>query len=73
MAHRGAWIVAVIVIVGASATIGGKLVDDFTIPNSDAQRASDLLKNRFPAQSGDSAQLIFEAPDGRLKQRRRPP
>ena len=59
-----AWIVAVIVIVGASATIGGKLVDDFTIPNSDAQRASDLLKNRFPAQSGDSAQLIFEAPDG---------
>ena len=59
-----AWIVAVIVIVGASATIGGKLVDDFTIPNSDAQRASDLLKTRFPAQSGDSAQLIFEAPAG---------
>ena len=60
----GAWIVAVIVIVGASATIGGKLVDDFTIPNSDAQRATDLLKTRFPTQSGDSAQLIFQAPEG---------
>ena len=60
----GAWIVAVIVIVGASATIGGKLVDDFSIPNSDAQRATDLLKTRFPTQSGDSAQLIFQAPEG---------
>ena len=53
-----------IVIVGASATVGGKLVDDFSIPNSDAQRATDLLKTRFPTQSGDNAQLIFEAPDG---------
>jgi RND superfamily putative drug exporter len=60
----GAWVVAVIVIFGASATIGGKLVNDFSIPNSDAQRATDLLKSRFPTQSGDNAQLIFQAPDG---------
>ncbi len=68
-----AWIAIAVVIVGASNTIGGKLVNDFTIPNSDAQRASDLLKDRFPAQSGDNAQLIFQAPDGlTTPQSRRP-
>jgi RND superfamily putative drug exporter len=54
----------VVAVVGASRAFGGKLVDDFSIPNSDAQRATDLLQSRFPAQAGDSAQIIFSAPGG---------
>jgi putative drug exporter of the RND superfamily len=58
------WLFAIVAIVASSQTFGGKLVDDFSIPNSDAQRASDLLQSRFPAQAGDSAQIIFSAPGG---------
>ncbi len=59
-----AWIVIAVVIIGASGAFGGKLVNDFSIPNSDAQRATDLLQSKFPSQAGDSAQLIFQSPDG---------
>jgi RND superfamily putative drug exporter len=58
------WLVAIVAIVVSSQTFGGKLVNDFSIPNSDAQRATDLLQSRFPAQAGDSAQIIFSAPGG---------
>ena len=61
-----AWLVFVIAVVGASRTIGGTLVDEFTIPNSDAQRAFDLLEERFPARAGDSATLVFAVESGRL-------
>jgi putative drug exporter of the RND superfamily len=59
------WVVVAVAIVGGSATIGGTLVDEFTIPDSDAQRATDLLEQRFPQQSGESAQLVFAVPEGR--------
>jgi putative drug exporter of the RND superfamily len=58
------WLFAVVAIAFSSQTFGGKLVNDFSIPNSDAQRATDLLQSRFPAQAGDSAQVIFNAPGG---------
>jgi len=60
----GVWIVLIIAIVFASRAFGGPLVNDFTIPNSDAQRASNLLQTHFPQQAGDSAQVIFSAPAG---------
>ena len=60
----GVWIVLIIAIVAASRAFGGPLVNDFTIPNSDAQRASNLLQTHFPKQAGDSAQVIFSAPAG---------
>ena len=56
--------VVAVAIVGGSATIGGTLVNEFTIPDSDAQRATDLLEQRFPQQSGESAQLVFAVPEG---------
>ncbi len=58
------WIVAAIAIVFSAQTFGGQLVDEFTIPNSEAQRATDLLEDRFPSRSGDDATLVFAAPEG---------
>ncbi len=58
------WIVAAIAIIFSAQTFGGQLVDEFTIPNSDAQRATDLLEERFPSRSGDDATLVFAAPEG---------
>jgi putative drug exporter of the RND superfamily len=64
----GVWVVVVVGILLAASTIGGTLVDKFTIPGSDAQRATDLLTDRFPAQAGDSATVVFALPSGRLDQ-----
>jgi putative drug exporter of the RND superfamily len=61
-----AWIVVAVLVVGASVTVGGRLVDEFSIPDSDAQRAVDLLEQRFPARAGDSATLAFAVENGRL-------
>jgi RND superfamily putative drug exporter len=63
-----AWIAAAILIVFASQAFGGTLVDEFKIPNSDAQRAIDLLKARFPARAGDSATVVFAAKSGTLRE-----
>jgi putative drug exporter of the RND superfamily len=61
-----AWLVASLLIVAGSVTVGGRLVDDFTIPASEAQTAVDLLEERFPARAGDSATLVFAVESGRL-------
>jgi putative drug exporter of the RND superfamily len=60
------WVVAVVAIAGAAQTVGGSLVDDFNLPGSDTQRATDLLESRFPARSGDSADMVFAVESGRL-------
>jgi len=62
----GAWIAAAAIVVGVSAGLGGTLVDEFSIPNSDAQRAIDLLEERFPARAGDSATVVFAVDTGRV-------
>ena len=64
----GAWLVAVVAIAALSQGFGGQLVNEFTLPNSDSQRATDLLQSRFPARSGDSAQMVFAVDSGRLDQ-----
>ena len=58
------WVVAALGIGVTSKVAGGTLVDKFDIPNSDAQRAVDLLQQRFPARAGDSATLVFATTDG---------
>ena len=60
------WVIAVGAIAGLSQTVGGSLVDEFTIPDSGAQQATDLLTDRFPARSGDSAQIVLALERGRL-------
>lgn len=62
------WILAIVAVFGAAATVGGTLVDEFSLPGSDSQKAVDLLENRFPARSGDAAQMVFAVPSGNLSQ-----
>ncbi|MDP9238898.1 MAG: MMPL family transporter [Chloroflexota bacterium] len=60
----GAWIVLLAAIVAGNFFFGGTFVSEFRVPGSEAQAAQDLLQSRFPARSGDSAELVFEAPAG---------
>src|SRR5439155_12637173 len=46
--------------------VGTGYVNNFTLPGTESQRAADLLKNRFPQQSGDSSQIVFHAASGTL-------
>ena len=61
----GIWVLILVGIFAAAATLGGELQNKFTIPNSDAQKATDLLQKQFPARAGDSATIVFHT-DGKL-------
>ena len=61
----GIWVLIIVGIFVAAGTIGGQLQNKFTIPNSDAQKATDLLQREFPARAGDSATIVFHT-DGKL-------
>jgi putative drug exporter of the RND superfamily len=50
-----------IVMVGA---FGGSLKDEFEIPGSDTQKATDLIEAEFAAEQGGVLNLVFAAPEG---------
>src|SRR5215213_11659428 len=53
-------VAAVLVAVGAASALGGgAFVDSFSTPGTESQKALDLLSQRFPTQSGDTATLVF--------------
>src|SRR6266508_4298906 len=60
------WLVIAVATIGAARMFGGDPVDNFNVPGSEAQRAVDLLDERFPAASGTSAQLVFAVDAGTL-------
>jgi RND superfamily putative drug exporter len=70
IAHRRivvvGWIVFAIGILGVSQAVGKRNANNFSLPNTDSQRAVDLLQSRFPAQAGDSDQIVFRTRTGKL-------
>jgi len=58
------WIAALLVIGFLASSVGPNYTEEFKLPKSDSQEAFELLETRFPAQSGDSAQIVFKAPGG---------
>jgi RND superfamily putative drug exporter len=71
MRHRrtvvAVWLVALIGSLGGLSTgVGNHFVNDFSLPGSGSQRATDLLRSRFPAQAGDTDQIVFHTQAGGL-------
>jgi RND superfamily putative drug exporter len=58
------WIVALIGIGMLSGSAGSDFSEDFKLPASDSQEAFDLLEEKFLAQSGDTATIVYKAPGG---------
>jgi RND superfamily putative drug exporter len=50
-------------VIGGAVAVGGSFKDDFTVPGIESQKAQDLLEQRFPAQSGTQATVVFSAKD----------
>ena len=59
-----AWLVIIVTVIACSNMFGGELSNTATIPGSEAQKATDLLQERFPARAGDTAQIVFQSDKG---------
>jgi RND superfamily putative drug exporter len=58
------WIGIVVLLVVLVGTIGGSLKDEFEIPGSDTQKATDLIESEFAEEQGGVLNLVFAAPAG---------
>jgi putative drug exporter of the RND superfamily len=59
-----AWLGIIAALIVLVATVGGSLKDEFEIPGSDTQRATDLIESEFAAEQGGVLNLVFAAPEG---------
>ncbi len=58
------WLVIVVVLIGLVATVGGGLRDEFEIPGSDTQKATDLIETQFQSEQGSVLNIVLAAPEG---------
>ena len=47
-----------------AAAAGRNYATNFSLPGTESQRALDLLKKEFPAQSGDVDTIVFHTANG---------
>src|SRR5918995_2581476 len=59
-----AWLAIIGLLVALVATVGGSLKDEFEIPGSDTQKATDLIEAEFAEEQGGVLNLVFAAPEG---------
>src|SRR5512132_2094051 len=62
----GLWVAAFVACAVLWGTAAGEFVNNFRLPGTESQRAYDLLKERFPQQSGDTASVVFAVEKGRV-------
>jgi putative drug exporter of the RND superfamily len=58
------WIVGLIAMGFIAKSVGSDFSEEFSLPSSDSKDALDLLENRFPAQAGDTVQIVYKAEGG---------
>ena len=58
------WLGIVVVLIGLNVAFHGKLVNDFKIPGSDTQKATDLINAKFGGERGAALRVVVAAPDG---------
>ncbi|MGH8868165.1 MAG: MMPL family transporter [Actinomycetes bacterium] len=59
-----AWLGIVVVLIALVGTVGGSLRDEFEIPGSDTQKATDLIESEFASEQGGVLNVVFAAPPG---------
>jgi putative drug exporter of the RND superfamily len=68
IAHRGrvfiGWIAIAIITTVVASAAGRNYATNFSLPGTESQRALDLLKREFPAQSGDVDTIVFHTANG---------
>ncbi len=68
--HRKAvlfsWLIALVFVAGIARSVGSTYSTNFSFPSTDSSEALDIVKANFPAQSGDSDQIVVQARTGTL-------
>ena len=68
MTHRRrvivAWVVVAVVLTVVARIVGPNYVTQYSLPGTQTQRATDLLKQEFTAQSGDADEIVFHVSTG---------
>jgi RND superfamily putative drug exporter len=63
------WLVLLLGVNAFARSAGTSYSNNFTLPNSDAQRAADLLQRSFPAQAGDRDSIVYKVSSGSVLDR----
>jgi putative drug exporter of the RND superfamily len=58
------WLVIFVALAGLTVAFHGSLINDFNIPGSDVQKATDLINAKFGGQRGASLRVVLAAPAG---------
>src|SRR5918994_4348763 len=58
------FLASVAVLIALVSTVGGELRDEFEIPGSDTQKATDLIEAEFASEQGGVLNVVFAAPEG---------
>ena len=55
---------AIVLLAFAVGAFGGSLKDEFEIPGSDTQKATDLIESEFASEQGGVLNVVVAAPEG---------
>jgi putative drug exporter of the RND superfamily len=59
-----AWVGILVAVLTLTPLIAGSYDADFTTPGSQSEKASKLIENRFPGQTGDTVTVVWQSKDG---------
>src|SRR5215218_843268 len=59
-----AWLGILATLIFTVGAFGGSLKDEFEIPGSDTQKATDLIESEFAEEQGGVLNIVFAAPEG---------
>ena len=63
----GAWFALLLVVGGLAASAGTDFRNSFSLPNTESQRAINLLQREFPAQGGERDTIVVHTRSGTVR------
>jgi RND superfamily putative drug exporter len=59
-----AWVLLLPAVIVLGARFGGEFAADYSTPDSESKAAADLIAARFPGSTGDTVDVVWQAPSG---------
>jgi putative drug exporter of the RND superfamily len=59
-----AWVVLLPIVIMLGARFAGEFAADYSTPGSESKAAADLIAARFPGSTGDTIDVVWQAPSG---------
>ena len=60
------WLVVAVALVAVSKQMGDNTNDNLSLPGTNSQHATDILKSSFPTQANGTSPIVLHAPNGKL-------